>query len=64
MLFAIDKLIGVEGAWLTRVRVATVLHESEAHVCVVRSGGRLGCGAWNGDVCGRGSVSGGGGELL
>ena len=37
--------VGGEGARLTRVRVATVLCGSEAHVGVVQSGGRRVCGA-------------------
>lgn len=48
--------------WCRRCSVnasSTVLGKSEVLVCVVRSGRRLGGGAWNGDGCGRGSVSGG-----
>ena len=43
--FTIDRFVCAESAWLMRVRVATVLGRSDAHVCVVRSGERLGCGA-------------------
>ena len=45
-IFTIDRSVGAEGVQLTRVRVATVLCGSEAHVHVsVRSGGSLGCEA-------------------